>query len=350
MHAPLEPRSGEIATTASCFSARAAVDRNGPGVSTSPLSRQDDTAQYNAPRGQKNAGTEYYALSDEDEVPARGSRPPCLGEPRGPQERDQLRTVEQIAVYAPVVQILDAPVAQMVEQLPNLVQFFDILRPDPEPVIAVPKILPHDVPPRRLCRDTQLAEQLAEVPTILYFLKQRIPNQIVDNPVPHGGRGVSGGLQGFLPGHVEQTVDIPAPRSGVRRLQGFLPEQSSTATSSERTVEQIAVSRGFGDDLQDFLPGQSSSSSSHDPARIVETLDESGEGVFRTFPQIKKSAKLGPHSSPRVLPSVSSSTPASHHRTRCWEWVMIITDQGPYYWDRRTGETRWTMEAGYAPS
>ena len=40
-------------------------------------------AQYNAPRGQKNAGTECYELSDEDVVPARGSRPPCLGEPRG---------------------------------------------------------------------------------------------------------------------------------------------------------------------------------------------------------------------------------------------------------------------------
>ena len=95
-----------------------------------------------------------------------------------------------------------------------------------------------------------------------------------------------------------------------------------------------------------FLPGQSSSSSSHDPARIVETLDEPGEGVFRTFPQIKKSAQLGPHSSARVPRDVSSSTPAPHHRTRLWDWVMITTDQGPYYWDRRTGETRWTMEAG----
>ena len=140
-------------------------------------------------------------------------------------------------------------------------------------------------------------EQLAEVPTILYFLKQRIPKQIVDNPVPHGGRGVSGGLQGFLPGHVEQTVDFPAPCSSVRRLQGFLPEQSSTVTSSsslericERNVEQIAVSRGFGEGFQDFLPGQSSSSSSHDPARVAEALDEPWEGVFRTF-HPKKSAK-----------------------------------------------------------
>ena len=160
----------------------------------------------------------------------------------------------------------------------------------------MPKILPHDVPPRRLCRDTQLAEQLAEVPTILYFLKQRIPKQIVDTSVPFGVGGVSGGLQGFLPGHssLERTAnkiaDFPAPCSGVRRLQGFLAEQSSAVTSSssserisERNVEQIAVSRGFGDGRQDFLPGQSSSSSSHDPARIVETLDEPGGRGFSHF-------------------------------------------------------------------
>ena len=36
----------------------------------------------------------------------QGSRPPCLGEPRGPQDQDQLRTMEQAAAYAPMVQIL----------------------------------------------------------------------------------------------------------------------------------------------------------------------------------------------------------------------------------------------------
>ena len=30
---------------------------------------------------------------------ARGSRPPCLGEPRGLQEQDQQRTVEQTAWF-----------------------------------------------------------------------------------------------------------------------------------------------------------------------------------------------------------------------------------------------------------
>ena len=266
-------------------------------------------------------------------VPARGSRPPCLGEPRGPQERDQSRTVEQIAVYAPMVQILDAPVPQLVEQLPDILHFFGTLTPVPEQVIEVPKIVLDDVPVRTSVRDTQLVEQLVEVPTIISYssLLQRTMEQHVDIPVPGGG-GRNAGLQGFLRGQ-----GPTAPFSSLERI-------------SEQIVEQTVDIPAAGVGLADFLPGQSSSSSSHDPARIVETLDEPGEGVFRTFPQIKKSAKLGPHSSLRVHPSVSSSTPAPQHRTRLTAWVMILTDQGPYYWDRRTGETRWTMEAGYAPS
>ena len=199
-----------------------------------------------------------FELSSDDGRPTGGERPAALLEPW-----PQGKTERHDGIAYELVQALDAPVLQMVEQLPNVVQFFATQLPVvADPVIEVPKILPHDVPPRRLCRDTQLAEQLAEVSTTLYFLKQRIPKQIVDNPVPHGGRGASGGLQGFLPGHVEQTVDFPAPCSCVRRLQGFLPEQSS-------------------------------SSSSHDPARVAEALDEPGEWVFRTFPKIKKKCETG---------------------------------------------------------
>ena len=187
--------------------------------------------------------------------PPGGERPAALLEPW-----PQGKTERHDGIAYELVQALDAPVLQTVEQLPNVVQFLATQVPVvAEPVTEVPEILPHDVPPRRLCRDTQLAEQLVEVPTILTpsFLRML---QNVDIPVPHGGRGAFGGLQGFLPVHVEQTVDIPAPRSGVRRLQGFLPEQSSTATSSstlerisERNVEQIAVSR-VGEGLQDFSP------------------------------------------------------------------------------------------------
>ena len=156
---------------------------------------------YYAPGGQKKVTStrvgpaEYYELSSDDGRPTGGERPAALLEPwpQGKMERHD-------GIAYELVQALDAPVLQTVEQLLNVVQFFSTQVPVvAEPVIAVPKILPHDVPPRRLCHDTQLAEQLVEVPTILYFLKQRIPEQIVDNPVPHGGRGASGGLQGFSP-------------------------------------------------------------------------------------------------------------------------------------------------------
>ena len=52
-------------------------------------------------------------------------------------------------------------------------------------------------------RHSQMAEQLMEVPTILYFLKQQLAEQTVDIPVPlcRGGSG-GGGLQGFRPGQV----------------------------------------------------------------------------------------------------------------------------------------------------
>ena len=100
-----------------------------------------------------------------------------------------------------IVQSLHVPVPQMGEQLPNIVQFFATqLSVVAEPVIEVPKILPHDIPPRRSCRHTQLVDQLVEVPTPVSYslLLQRTVEQHVDIPVPVGG-GRNAGLQGFLP-------------------------------------------------------------------------------------------------------------------------------------------------------
>ena len=183
------------------------------------------------------------------------------GRPQGKLERQ--------GIGYEIVQNFDVPVPQMVEQLPNIVQFFAALSLVPEQVIEVPKILPHDVPPRRLC--------------------QRTVEQHVDIPVPGGG-GRSAGLQGFLPGQSSTSLHGPQERI------------------SERNVEQIAVSR-VGEGLQDFLAGLSSSSSSRDPARGFEALDGPGYGVFRTFPHFQKSAtqpshsgsELPPHSSPWTL-------------------------------------------------
>ena len=90
----------------------------------------------------------------------------------------------------------------MVEQLPDITHFFDTR-----------KILLDDVPMRTAVRDTQLAEQLVEVPTIVPFSSlQRIVEQTVDIPVPGGGGRLAG-------------------------LQGFPLEQSSTASGAEQIVD-----------------------------------------------------------------------------------------------------------------
>ena len=154
----------------------------------------------------------------------------------------------------------------ILDQLPDIEQFFRALSPDPEQVIEVPKILPFDVPIRTAVRVTQLAKQLVEVPTIIsYSSLQRPVEQHVDIPVPGGG----------------------VPSSG---LQGFSSGQSSTATPScktrisERIVEQIVDPVSSGG-LRGSLPGQGSSSS-HSPAGVEDRADEPGEGFFRTFPKI----------------------------------------------------------------
>ena len=202
-----------------------------------------------------------------------------------------------------MVPILGAPVAQMVEQLPNLAQFFDTLVPDPEQVIEVPKILLDDVPTRTL------AEQLVEVPTIVSSsLLQRTMEQNVDIPVP--------GLEGRFAG-----------------LPGFPPAQSSTAPAAQ--IVDIPVSGGG---LQGFRPGHGSSSS-HFPAGVG-------------FSPGQKNAASAASPSPRVHASVSSSTPAAQLEDALVpdsiEWVQLRDgDAGKtYFWNRRTRATVWKSPPG----
>ena len=68
------------------------------------------------------------------------------------------------------------------------------------------------------------------------------------------------------------------------------------------------------------------------------------KGFFALFPRRKK--KVRPPHPPRVPASVSPSTPAPQHRVRLLQWVMIMTDQGPLFWNKDTGEKRWQMEEG----
>ena len=157
---------------------RAAERRDGPVRSNPPQLRQGGgwwkvRRPTGTEDGQGRGGCEQSSTETEvqsshgcgvlrvDEDTA-GVRPEALAHPR-PQERVQQHAVEHIVDFvrfAPMVQILDAPVPQMVEQLPDIMHFFDTLTLVPEQVIEVPEILPDDVPTRTAVRDTQLAEQM----------------------------------------------------------------------------------------------------------------------------------------------------------------------------------------------
>ena len=124
----------------------------------------------------------------------------------GPQEWDLRRTVQQIVDAVPSVPFPDDPAPQMVEQLQDIMRFFDTLLPVPEQVHRCAQDLLDDVPKRRAVRFSQLAEQLLEVPTIISFSSlQRIVEQNVDIPVPGGG-GRFAGLQGFPMNRVQPSL------------------------------------------------------------------------------------------------------------------------------------------------
>ena len=110
------------------------------------------------------AGTVCYPL-DVDDVPvAGGSRPDCLLDVSGPQERVQWHTLEQIDDSVPVVPLLHTFVPQTVDQQVEVLRLIDTVVP--EQVIDVPKITSQDVIPQRaVLRVPQMAEQLVDEPT-----------------------------------------------------------------------------------------------------------------------------------------------------------------------------------------
>ena len=68
----------------------------------------------------------------------------------------------------------------------------------------------------------------------------------------------------------------------MRRLQGFPPEQGSTALPVEQIVDTPVLP---GESLHGFLPGQGSASSSQSPAGAA---DDAFQGFFSHFSPDKK--------------------------------------------------------------
>ena len=117
--------------------------------------REEGHQEYDAPRRQKPPPPQPELFQLFEEEPG-WLRP-------GPQERVQLRTVEQMADVVPMVQILNAPVPQMVEHVVDVLKIFD--RGLAEQVIEVPKATLQDVVPQRaVLRVPQLAEQPVDMP------------------------------------------------------------------------------------------------------------------------------------------------------------------------------------------
>ena len=106
-----------------------------------------------------------------------GVRPEAFAEPR-PQERVQRHTVEELADFAPMLQILDVPVPQMVDQLVDVLRLFDAAIPGQ--LVAVPKISCPSRPLRAALAATQMAEQVGgsangRVGCIFQFLVVVVP-------------------------------------------------------------------------------------------------------------------------------------------------------------------------------
>ena len=112
-------------------------------------------AAHLAPRRQRSKAAGEAAIFELFDEDTAWVRPGVLAEPR-PQGRVQRHTMEHIVDFvccSPMVQILDAPVPQTLEPLPDVLRFLDRLIPVPEQVIEVPKIFPDDAPMRAVLRD-----------------------------------------------------------------------------------------------------------------------------------------------------------------------------------------------------
>ena len=241
-----------------------------------------------APRGQTTGTSvregevreQHYGLRAQKR-PLPGMRPAPLLEVL-PQVGVHWHTVEQRIEHTPFVQILDAPVSQMVEQLVDFFKDLDI--EVPAQVIEVPKISQVITPQRSVDLVPQLVEQLVEVPTILTptRIAVQIAEQIVGIPVPHGRHGR---LPGFHPGQgstasaAEQIADIPSSSGD---LQGFRPRQSSTAVSEHNVSTPAPCRGGLRGVLHRFLLVQGSA------VDFPVSLGDADDGVFRTFPRPKK--------------------------------------------------------------
>ena len=192
---------------------------------------------------------DYFELSSDDGRPTGGERPAALLEPR-PRGKVQWHA----GIGYEIVQNLDVPVLQVVEQLPDVLQFFATCLPVvAEHVIEVPKIS-QDRTQQCLgdcLRQPQMADQLVHVPTVVSDASLQQQSRSSTLLLLMVAAFVAAGevFMGYAQGQGSTAlggadpVDIPVPHSG--GLQGFFPRQGSTASSSSSHVGAGAADEPF---------------------------------------------------------------------------------------------------------
>ena len=169
--------------------------------------------------------------------------------------------VQHSGIGFELLQALDVPVLQLVEQPVEVDTFFRLSLPAvAEQVIDVPKLaLPSCAVQRAALPEPQLVEQLVEVPTVLTYslLKQWTAEQVVDTPDSRGrGRSARGGLQGSSQGQGSTAVcgadEVVSPALHARGggslggLQGLSQGLGSTAFCGADHVNTLVYGRGGG--------------------------------------------------------------------------------------------------------
>ena len=124
-------------------------------------------ARHHSSRGQTTATAiseveerELHHAPRRQRPPPPGMRLASLAEPQG----TQVVLERHSGIAYELVLALDAPVLQIVDQLFDVLQFFDTVIPVAEQIIKVPRILEDNIPQRTILCEPQLAEQLMKVP------------------------------------------------------------------------------------------------------------------------------------------------------------------------------------------
>ena len=185
-------------------------------------------------------------LSVEEFTAYVARRPSPLVEVR-PCVRAQRHVVEQLADFAPMVQILDSPVPQMVDYVAEALRLLD--RPIAEQVIAVPTVSCSSCPSRSRVPEPQSADQLVEVPTVLTptRIALQIAEQIVDTPVLHGR------ARGSLPGQ-SSAARRPA-QSSRRRFAGRIWHMPAAGLYGYIESDSAKAAYAIVGDVPFFLAG-----------------------------------------------------------------------------------------------